>query len=173
MNTIAIKWSVLTVTLLINIQALAQDVTSSVVDLGNVYSQAGASIPAQTINYIRRYGNKISIAGGGQNNQRQSVVYYDLQDQLFKTERTKSGSELLAYAENTTGLQVSDYDLLISGEDGSPNDKTGLLINDRNGWRFKSVPYDVVHGHMQLRHKGIFFATFGHTSGRQSTPGGW
>lgn len=97
-------------------------------------------------------------------------MYYDPAASTFGVEQTNSGNQLIAYAEKVTNLQNADYDLLISGEDGNPNHLTGLLINDSAGWRFRTTPYDNVHGHMQYKFQNKFFASFGHFPGYRNSP---
>lgn len=142
-------------------QALAVDVTSSMVNLGNAPALAGANRKAILLKHILHYNGRLYFAGSASKSQ--TIVYYDLSSQTFKTEKTAAGTQFSAYAESVTNLQNTNYDLLIAGEDGSPNDKTGLHINDiRNDWRFRTTPYDNVHGHTQYRFKNLFFATVAH-----------
>ncbi len=151
------------------LSAGAADVTPSMVNLGNAPNLAGASNKPSLLDQIITYNNRLYL-GGRTTGGTQSIIYYDPADSKYKIERNADGSQLVAWAEKITGLQNADYDLLIAGDDGSPNDKTGLHINDVNGWRFRTTPYDNVHGHTQYKFDGKFFATFGHNPNYGGSP---
>ena len=155
--------------MLICLPAYAADVTSSMVNLGNGPNLAGASNKPSRLSQMITYKNRVYM-GGTTNGGRQSIVYYDPASSSFKVERNADGSQLVAWAEKITGFQNADNDLLVAGDDGSPNDKTGLHINDASGWRFVQTPYDNIHGHTQYKFKGKFFATFLHNPNYGGSP---
>ncbi len=98
------------------------DVTSSLVDLGNAanLSGAGSAFKPDLLSHILEYNDRLYF-GGTHGGNKQNIIYHQLPNGPFDTEKTASGGSLIATVEKINNLQNADYDLLLSGEDGVPN----------------------------------------------------